>query len=571
MEPSHSFTSLTFLLLVLFLFLFSPSLAFPTAPNTTSPNTLPSSFLNPNFPGVVATDLSTLPSQIFVTDGDLRYFPVIVNCVGTLLGWGVKEEEIYVMTYGEDITELLEKVGVKTIWRPDWVEEARKLIQKHRCKQTHRGKEQMDFVMYMKRRLYLELALRDVKWMIFDSDVAFRANPQQIMDANKEPSMYGENIDMIVYGSPSVAIGAIGGWSNDQRSRGKLGVNGSPGAFLNPKLLVPWMKALYVYGVAVWEECKWWGWVQVSDNSVLFQMGIKWEVIAGEKPLAFRGAWGEPKEGMAGVPQQRGSKPLKSVLDEGLWKELLAVEEEAGGEEERNPAEWVAEVEVVGGEEEDEAAKVEREREGEREKEREEREKEREREKREREREREEREREREEREKLKERGKDGEEELEREREREREEREREREEREREREEREREREEEREIKQKEFEEEENEEKLSQQKQPKRMPNIIATDTGGRFMPAHHYHGPGGPPSKEAMMRKGKEWFVKQNWQQILNGEEGKEGERGEGEEGKGKEKKVGIWDLLIFTQEEVLAQGGKGMRGATREKARG
>ena len=311
-----------------------------------------------------------------------------MNCVGTLLRWGVSPDEIYVLTYGVEITEQLGRLGIRTFWRPDWLAEGVALVEEFHCKPAN-GKQQMDLVMYMKRRLFLEMAMRGVKFMIFDSDVVFRANPQRMMDADKQPSMYGENIDWVVFGSPEVSIGSIPRWTNFKGR--KLGVHGSPGAFLNSKLLVPWMKALFEFGIGLWSECIW-GWGQVGDNQVLYQMGVQWEVIHNGPRPVFRSVWGQDR-----VNQKRTGK-VKS-LREFVQRDVMSVLFKTEGGRER---------------------------------------------------------------------------------------------------------------VK----------------------PNVVAADTQGDFIPAKHYHAPGGPGKKEQLMRRSGEWFVKDDWPSEL-------------EEG-------GIWDLLTFGKEK-------------------
>ena len=154
--------------------------------------------------------------------------------------------------------------------------------------------------MYMKRRMFLEFAYRKKKFMIFDSDVVFHMDPHQLMDADTPPSMYGQNVNMVVFGSVNVLIGAIPGWVQTGEN-GKFAMNGSPAAYLSPDLLLPWFKALFEYGIGLWSQCLW-GWGQIGDNYVFHQMGLRWEIIREkndnniilEGSRAYRTTWESP-------------------------------------------------------------------------------------------------------------------------------------------------------------------------------------------------------------------------------------------------------------------------------------
>ena len=324
----------SFLILSL-LFLFFPStkalVAHFPAPNTTSPDTLP---VNLAYPGLVATDLSSFPSQIIITDGDFEYFPVIVNCVGNLIHLGTPKEEIYVLAYDAKVAVVLGKCGFNVIWRPDWLEEGVELTKRFHCK-IKSGKKKMDLVMYMKRRLFLELAYRGVKFMIFDSDVILHTNPKQFMDANRPTSMYGKGIDAVVFGADHISYGSTMGWSNSLSREGRFALNGSPGAFLNVKLFIPWFKAFFEYGIFLWENCVW-GWGQVGDNAILYQAGLRWEMTQDEDGIEDNQAqisvWGTPPWG--GNPKKRpknqtpvqlqvGSEVVEELFGEGKRKPMI--------------------------------------------------------------------------------------------------------------------------------------------------------------------------------------------------------------------------------------------------------
>ena len=328
-------TSFLILSLLCLFFPFTTAVALLPAPNTTSPDTLP---IDPMYPELVATDLSSFPSQIIITDGDFEYFPVIVNCVGNLIHLGTPKEEIYVLAYDAKVAVVLGKCGFNVIWRPDWLEEGEQLARRFHCK-IKGGKKKMDLVMYMKRRLFLELAYRGVKFMIFDSDVILHTNPKQFMGANRPTSMYGKGIDAVIFGADHISVGSIVGWSNSLSRDGRFALNGSPGAFLNVKLFIPWFKAFFEYGISLWQNCVW-GWGQVGDNAILYQAGLRWEMTQDKDGIEDNQAqisvWGAPVNQTKRMINQRLVRPR---IGSGLMEELF-------GEGKRKPMIFAADTQT---------------------------------------------------------------------------------------------------------------------------------------------------------------------------------------------------------------------------------
>ena len=277
------------------------------------------------------SELSTVPSRIFFTDGTETHFSLALNAVKNYLSIGGDPEQIFVLVYDEQSQDFLKALNINTFYFANSIEEIR-LLPKYFCSWRNTTRNRwMSLIMELKIRIWLELCRNGKQFVVFDSDTVFYQHPDVLFSEN----VTGAGVDIIAayfLGKGLVERQNIvqEDYILDGVAEGKCELNFSPSAIINPQKMHSILSRMYYIvheRMASKKGCKtWgWGWGQVIPNIILYESGLRLREHIGGETTSMEWKYGcsEKKEYCldrainGGVTEAQSNMKRKKVL--GKW------------------------------------------------------------------------------------------------------------------------------------------------------------------------------------------------------------------------------------------------------------